>query len=189
MKKRKLLTILLLLFASMTFAQKVIVYNNYDEYKNGKGKKYDSFQKMVHTPFGKYRLVVRAGGKNKKIKCERIWGFLLENELFRTYGSGQYAMLVSQGKLFYFENGEAYLNKGTFLVGYYNFISNTVDGELVQLPKGESKDLILQKYENFKRENPQHKKFFDCFDKNFDLEICRDCMDRYNFPDKIRPFQ
>jgi len=180
---------LFLFITTLAYGQSVIVYRSFDEYKSDKGQKYDRFEKVTHSPFGKYRVVVRKSGKSMKIKCERIWGFVLEKELFRTYGTGQYVMMVGKDKLYYFENGEAYLNKGTFMVGHYNFIAKTIDGPLVPMPTPDSKPEILSQYQQFKDQNPEYKKFFDCFDKKQELENCRDCIDRFNNPDKIRPFQ
>lgn len=186
---KKLVLFFLCIVPFVLYSQSVTVYRSFEEYQNKKGLKFEAYQKMVHTPSGKYRLVVRKAGKNMKVKCEKLWGFVLAKELYRTYGTGQYVKLVSEDKLYYFENGEAYLNKGTFIVGHYNFVAKTIDGELVPMPNPDSKPEIIQQYEQFKESNPQYKKFFDCFDKSHNLEICRDCIDRFNYPDKIRPFQ
>lgn len=187
---KKLLVLGLFFISTIIYSQSVTIYRSYDDYKTEQGIKYDTYKKIARNLWGsKYRIVVRKSGKSKRIKCERIWGFMLEKTLFRTYGSGQYAMQISGDKLFYFENGEAYINKGKFIVGHYNFIATTVDGLLILLPNPDSKPDVIQQYEYFKKSYPQHKKFYDCFDKAHELENCRDCMDRYNYPDKIRPFQ
>ncbi len=186
---KKSFFLLIFLIGSYAFSQSVTVFRGYEEYLNKQGIKYDVFKKIRHTATGKYRILARKSGKNHRIKCERIWGFMLENTLFRSYGSGQYVMQVDGDKLFYFENGEAYLNKGTFLVGHYNFIAESLNGNLIPLPTPDAKPAILEQYEDFKQMHPKYAPFYHCFDKNHTLENCRDCIDRYNHPDKIRPFQ
>ncbi len=186
---KKTLPFLFFLISNLLYSQSVTVYRSYEEYKTEQGVKYASYKKIGHNLLGtKYKIVVQKSGKKKNIKCENIWGFMLENTLFRTYGTGQYAMQISEEKLFYFENGEAYINKGKFRKGHYNFIAAKIDGPLVLMPNPDSKEDVLLQYNQFKSTHPQHQEFYDCFDKAHNLENCRDCIDRYNYPDKIRPF-
>lgn len=168
-------------------AASITVYDNYGQYLTHKGTKYEVL-KEVAPALGKYRLVVRKSGQFVKIKCEDIWGFTYDDGLYRTLKNGQYVKLVSQGKLFYFENGEAYLSDGEFMKGHYNYLSKTLDGDLIPMPTPDSNASVSKGYEKFKQDYPEYEKFYQCFDKNHDLETCRDCIDRFENPDKKRIF-
>lgn len=185
--KRFLLTSVLMLALELFAASGVLVFDTYDDFKANKGQKYDSFKGLSST-LGKYRLEIKKAGKFQKIKCEDIWGFKVGEDLYRTTANGLYLKLASQGKLFYFENGEAYLSDGIFVKGHYNYLSTTISGELTPIPISEFKGEVYLRYQQFKQAHPEFSVFFDCFERNPDLENCRDCIDRFENPTRVRIF-
>lgn len=186
--KRILLGLCIMMSMLMYAGGGVVVYSTYNDFKANKGQKYEVFKEMSSV-LGKYRVVVRKNGDFVKLKCEEMWGFKIENDLYRTTSSGLYLKLASQGKLFYYENGEAYLSDGVFVKGHYNYLATTIDGELVPIATSDVKADARAKFQKFKDEHPEFLKFFECFDKNPELENCRDCIDRFENPNRVRIFE
>lgn len=64
---------------------------------------------------------------------KEIWGYLYKGKLFRSdKRTGQFAMLVSSGKICYYENGWAHTlmqenntKSEEFAVGYYTYVSKS----------------------------------------------------------------
>lgn len=185
---KRILVVLALVFPLMLVAGNgVFVFQSFDDYKANKGQKYDFFKGMSSS-LGKYRIEVRKAGKIEKIKCEDIWGFKVEEDLYRTTASGLYLKLASQGKLFYFENGEAYLGDGMFVRGHYNYLSTSVGGELTPVATADVGAAVRAEFQKFKEAHPEFISFFNCFETNPDLENCRDCLDRFENPNRVRIF-
>lgn len=185
---KRFLFLLLICVSVSSYAGSLVVYPTYEDYKKNKGQKYEIFVGMSSL-FGKYRVVVRKAGADVKLKCEEMWGFKVDEDLFRTTSGGLYLKLSGQGKLFYFENGEAYLSDGVFVKGNYNYISTTIDGELTPIPTDGAGGNIKARYDKFKTEHPEFNQFYECFEKNPNLDNCRDCMDKFLNPGRVRIFE
>ena len=134
------------------------VYLTYDDFKNGSLTKADegtlAFHIYAHT------LTMKANGEKKKFEGKKIWGFLLDDELFRIIMSPQNIPLPCElndgGKYCTWNYTESYFatNSQTGAVGSksmeINYLSYGLNGEafimwrVKQLEKAVSKESRLK---------------------------------------------
>lgn len=65
--------------------------------------------------------------------------------------------------------------KGEFIVGYYCYVSKSINSEMVPMPS----QLVSNargKIKKFKEENPEYEELFDCIEKEYDYRKVRPCV-------------
>ena len=177
-----LLSLCLLPFISQA---EVIVFETFQDFVDQKGTTYDDYHGYSHA-MGAVKIILKDNGKKVKIKCRDIWGFVYNDALFRTdHVHDQPVRLLSFGKICYYENGIAHLNmlkndseSGSFSIGYYCYVSATIDGTLVPMPSTLLSD-ARKKIKKFKEANPQYKDLFDCIEKNYNYQNVRPCVEEF----------
>ncbi|GDX47328.1 hypothetical protein LBMAG25_01460 [Bacteroidota bacterium] len=94
--------------------------------------------------------------------------------------------VISTGKIIYYENGIANLSMlrdnseiGAFKIGYYCYISKSIDSELIPMPQGQFNSDLRKKVTKFKEENPEYKELFDCIDNNYNYLSVRSCVVKF----------
>lgn len=126
-------------------------------------------------------------GKQEKIPCAEMWGFLYKGFLFRTDNrTGQVAMLISQGKICYYENGAAnieMLKKGikqsvTWL-GYQCYFSEDLDSEMAPTPTPGNLSDAWKLIKRFWKQHPQYDLLNAYIDKNYDYVNVRDQVKKF----------
>jgi hypothetical protein len=185
----KFLFILLSSFCVLSSYAQVQVYTTQAEYENGGGTMYTDYLKWSGSG-DNVTITFSDNGDKVKIKCADMWGFTYKDELFRTAKvnkGAQLGMLMSKGKVYYYENGVAHLRilkhggeqfeiygADGYGIMYYFSASETSDLVVIRLPFDNKK---MDLYEFISR--PEYKELYDCGVTN-GLLVIRDCVALFN---------
>lgn len=179
---------LILLFTTLLFFlnanSQIVIFQTYEDYKNGVGEKYDSYRGYTSV-LNNLKLNLVKDNKNVNVSCENMWGLTYNDVVFRIDNSSkpyQIARLIFNGKICYYENGYAHLemirdNKttGDFSIGNLNSLSKDINSEICALPFNMAIEL-KRKYNAFKEEYPEYKSIFECIGKDFSQKNVLSCV-------------
>ena len=161
------------------------IYLTYKEFNDSTGEAFTDLS-MMHVMATVTITFTTSSGK-VKYSGKEIWGYMYKDKLFRSdKRTGQFAMLVSKGKIYYYENGWAHTlmvknnsKKEEFAVGYYCYVSNSLKSPLTPFPStgiSDAKKLTKE----FREKYPQHEPLFKAIGKNFTLANVRLMIQKYN---------
>lgn len=173
-----------------TYAQKLTVYNSYQDYTDKRGDIYDEYDNLS-TSFSGYTLRLYKGEEKVKVLCRDIWGFEYGGNLFRIADSksGFPCMLRSSGKVCYYENGTAHINmirdkskNGQTIQGGIYYISETITSSIEPLSMKKIKQTDPSIIECLKEKMSERRKtFMSADDVNQMQQDCtRECFEEYN---------
>lgn len=182
MKKVKLILVLSILLMTFITNAQITVYRTYEDFQNKNGEEYEDYLGYSHS-MGKVKLFFIKDKKEIKTHCKDIWGFIYKDAFFRIDKNyNQPARVISAGKIVYYENGIAHLSmirdnseSGEFSIGYYCYVSKSIDSELIPMPGALVTD-ARKKIKSFKEENPQYVELFDCIEKDYNYLKVRPCI-------------
>lgn len=152
------------------------VYSTFKDFENGKGIEYKTYKGNTLTAGNRtFWFSNTEDGKEKiKVPAKEIWGFTYKDHIFRVDGY-MLLMLVSLGKVAYYENGFAHLDMmihnssgGTFSDGYFCYLSKSLNSEVIPYKQ---KDL-----KKFTEIHPEAKPLYDCNAHYSDYEAIRKCV-------------
>lgn len=177
--------------SNLSNAQKLTVYNSYQDYTDKKGDIYDEYDNLS-TSFSGYTLKLYKGEEKVKVLCKDIWGFEYGGNLFRIVADkgGFPCMLRSSGKICYYENGTAHINmirdkskKGQTIQGGIYYISETINSSIEPLNLFKFKKTHPEIIECLKEKGKTkpRKTFMTSEEVNvFQQELTRECFEEYN---------
>lgn len=187
----KLLILVSLCFiTNLSFAQKLTVYKTYINYEQKQGEVYDEY-KFLSTSFKGWVLKLKKDGEDVKVLCSDIWGFEYGGNLFRIQeGTNLPCMLMSSGKICYYENGSAHIDmirdntkKGQIVQGSMYFTSENITSKIepLSLFKIKKTDPAIIECLKEKAKTKQRKTFMTSEEVNFfQQELTRECIEEYN---------
>lgn len=218
----KKVTLMILAFSflasfSIQAQDSLIVYKTFGDFDNRKGKLYEGklfYQKA--SGILKNKIIyfknktpgISKNQQNIKINTKEIWGFMMNNRIFRIIDdTGIPVCLLSDGQLFYYENGIAYLhmlfakrkkkramvsevtNKNNGNISYpwgeIAYFSKDINSKLYPLPTSNeigAKKLLKEYIDIY----PELEDFFSCIKGIFKFKN-RECIKEFNgssLPDK-----
>lgn len=175
---------ILLFFALMVGAssaqQPVLIYATHDDYVNGKADTAGTYVDLVPV-VGQYTLIFNTEGEKRRIPCRSIWGFVLNDVLFRIESDAHLPVrLMTKGAICYYENGPAHLimqrdgtELGSFILGHQSYLSGDLAGDIVPaIFKEEGRSPS----EAFRAGHPQYEPLFNCLGDRDELDHTRQCV-------------
>jgi hypothetical protein len=166
------------------YCLKVKLFSTYQSYQDNAGKEIGDLESFnrVESPVGNsFSLVIK--GKSGKTKTDNIWGFSVDEYVFRMWNNLPY-VIYSAGEFVYYERGDIQLHS---LLGTDMLINRD------ETLRFYSKDLTSDVYSHkrifkFKKVYPEFKEYFDCIytDKkkaaSFEhkREVARTCFKNLN---------
>lgn len=182
MKTTKSILFLAAFIFSVTCVAQVTVYTSYENFKKDEGIKYEDFQGSHHVGSKQIYTFIN-GGKKIKESARDMWGFKYKDKLFRIIPeSGFIVMLISEGKIVYYENGFAHIqmlkygsSEGIASGGFFCYISEQLDSEIVPVADY-SMSPARKPMKKFATENPFIKPLFDCVAGVSSYEVIRRCV-------------
>jgi hypothetical protein len=187
MNKKFLLFTIILGFAFTLHAKKDnYIYKTYKDFTDTTGDAFTDLN-MIHTLATVTITFTTSDGK-VKYNGKQIWGYKYKGKIFRgDKRTGQFAMLVSEGKICYYENGWAHTlmlknnsKSADFSVGYYNYVSKSIKTDLTPLPGGAGISDAKKLTKDFRAKYPQYESFFESIGKNWAIENVRKKVADYN---------
>ena len=158
----------------------VVVFRTYQDFENKRGETYDDYLGGV-VQMGKLTMELSKGVLKENVKCSEIWGFTYNDKLFRVNRMGSPVLVISQGKVCFYENGVAHMEamrKGkavaTVSSGFVNFISHDLKSTILEMPMGMGQ--IKKEKEAFIAEQPETSSLFECIGKFNDPDKTRECV-------------
>ncbi len=192
--------LLLFLFPILLQAQdSLVLYQTFEDYQQNKGelKTGDFIYRGVTSPFRKRYITlidktpdIPKDQKKIKIYPKGMWGFKLNNALFRIKDKSDVPYcLLSTGKFFYYENGLVHIkillsrkpiNEAHIVDtwGGVAYFSTEINSKLILLPGfgqiggSRSNNKLIHKY-------PALKEFFTCA-KGYRYPKLRNCVEKFN---------
>jgi len=212
MKKVTLMVLVFSFIASFSVQAQdsLIVYKNFSDFDNQKGELYEgklSYYSVSGVLSKRYiHFKNKAPGISKdqrkiKINTNEIWGFMMNNQLFRMIDdTGIPVCLLSEGQLYYYENGAAYLhmlfgkkerkraiisqitNSNTGEISYpwgkIAYFSKEINSKLYLLPTSNeigARKLLIEYIDLY----PELQDFFICIKGVFKFKV-RECIKEFN---------
>jgi hypothetical protein len=141
----------------------IVVYKTYADFQSKTGEHYDSYFGWKHA-LNSISLIFKKNGENVSVKTANIWGFVDGNSIYRIDHVGPAEipyLLVSTGKINYYENGIAHLKLrknqtfgGECEVGLAWAFSIDLNSDVLVHSKKNEQALM--------EASPAYKEFFDC---------------------------
>ncbi len=179
--------LMVMLFNSSQSIAQGLIYSTYEDYQQKRGTEFDEYSGMFWGATSVIALKFKSNGATIKIRPAKTWGFEYKGQLFRICAKdGIPVMLLSTGKICYYENGFPYIDllkdgntEGKFYVGTYCYVSASLASEVMQIPihnfirSKKIKELIVA--------NPIFAPLFTCLDTKSYISDSegRECV--YNF--------
>lgn len=162
-----------------------LVYPTYDAYVNAKADTIGTYLDLVPL-MGQYTLLFdasrgAAGGDMRKIPCKDIWGFTINDVLFRIEPDAHLPVrLMTRGAICYYENGPAHLimqrdgtELGMFELGHQSYLSEDLEGPIVPaIFKADERSAS----NGFRSTHPQYEPLFTCIGEKDDINHTRQCV-------------
>jgi hypothetical protein len=196
MYKKIILLNFLAFSLSFSFAQTGL-YKTYEDYKKGNLEKMDEIKQWVTANMNvSYVNFISPDGSIVKYKPKDYWGFVYQGNLFRSRGNHDYACLKDSGKIFYYENGHAWIGiikhdtkNGTApRLGNdsYAYVSKDIASDIYAFPAS-----IMEKgpYKKFKSEYPEYEDLYDCLGGKAlvgTIDEIRECIKNLNHSSKSK---
>ncbi|MBL7962740.1 MAG: hypothetical protein JNM31_02745 [Flavobacteriales bacterium] len=159
----------------------VTLHHNAAEYRANTGEDLGQYVDVV-IAMGRYVLVVRKDGVERRLPCKDLWGFTYKGVLFRFSSEGHVPVrLMKEGAMCYFENGFAHLrmvHDGTEVAhatqGHRSYLSRDLDGPIVPavFKEGDGRSASGR----YRAQYPAFEALFTCIGDQDDLEHNRQCV-------------
>ena len=134
------------------------------------------------TPIrGRYTLLFRQDGRERRVRCRDIWGFTYKGVLFRIGADGLPVRLMAKNAVCYYENGLAHLTMqrdrtehAGYDIGYRSYISRHLEGEVVPaiFKEGDKRSPSAR----FRQAHAQFEPLFQCIGDRDDMDHTRQCV-------------
>ncbi len=183
MNLKKLFFLIGFLFFVNLLSAQIKVYKTYEDFQNGIAEEMDTYVHNEYLLGRGTKFVFRKNKKKVRFIGKKIWGFSIEDHLFRTAIAGIPYKLISKGKLCYYENGIAHLemisrkkdsSSNTF--GSLTMLSKSLYSELIPI----GSDAFQGKYNKLKKKYPQYKSLYKCLEDDLDYKNFRKCFEEFN---------
>ncbi len=152
-----------------TVKQQTIVYKTYAEFAAKKGTEYTKLLDCSYEG-AKCNYAFKQGSKRVEVKGKEIWGFTHKGGLIRVQQHGFPMVLVSNDRVFYYENVAQELGSG-YKVGYECYISKGLEDMPVAIRGTKQFKTVISEYSG--AEN-----LLDCISK-YKKEFIRPCMKEF----------
>ncbi|MDX9751090.1 MAG: hypothetical protein RBT71_08435 [Flavobacteriales bacterium] len=161
-------------------AQTAVLYSGHDAYVQGAGEPAGTYRDIVRRG-GRYLLRFQGAGAARTVACADIWGFTVNDVLFRVHPQEQVPVrLMAHGAVCYYENGFAHLRMqrtGSELEpagpGHRSYIGRSLDGAIVPAVFTPGDDGPAAR---FRAAHPQLEVLFECIGGQDDLDNTRQCV-------------
>lgn len=173
----KIATLILIFITQISIYAQIEIYKTYDEYKNNTSTKSEG--EVLFRPGGMQAgfqsfIIVKNNKDKTEYQFKDIWGFKYKDVLFRTYKyqlnytkdikyTFGCAALVSEGKIFYWENGmgiiEILNSTKEKKIGHVD--QSIGNGNFFFSKKLES-EIINKRFKLFLNQNPELKQIAEC---------------------------
>lgn len=181
LSKRIYNLLILILFVPFILKAEITVFKTYEDFLSDKGETYEEYKNHIAV-MGSVKLILMKDRKKKTINCKDIWGFRMDDMLFRVHKKfKQPAKVMYEGSVVYYENGLAHLEMIkqdrefiNITTGYAVYFSKDLSSELVPMPS--SGQTGGKGYKKFKNENPKLQSFFKCVDQAPVFYSIRECV-------------
>lgn len=157
-----------------------LVYPAHSDYVNGVPDTAGTYMDLVPV-VGQYTLLFIDDGEKRKIPCKDIWGFVLNDVLFRIETDAHLPVrLMTKGAICYYENGPAHLimqrdgtELGMFELGHQSYLSQDLEGPIVPAIFKEDE---RSPSNGFRSTHPQYEPLFKCIGEKDDITHTRQCV-------------
>lgn len=164
------------------------LYKTYDDYKNNKIETYSNID-YLHAK----KLQFQQGGQTViEYKPEEVWGFVLQNKLFRCYQNDVFGVSI-QGKVisYYYGfpiivamNGRNYILDASEKPTPEVLVSNELNSDIYPTHFNAFNTNILKRYKKdytaFTEAFPQHQQLYECLADTKSDEKFDECLLKYN---------
>ncbi|HRO40449.1 MAG TPA: hypothetical protein PLV70_08410 [Flavobacteriales bacterium] len=161
-----------------------VLFRNYGEYEAKAGEPVAGLI-TVEPHWGRFMVACEKEGRTVRIPTRRIWGFLNKGMLYRIEQEGRLPVrLMSQGAIWYWENGFAHLRMqkdsaeaAGFEYGHAAYLSHDLKGTIV--PAAFAVDDTRSASAKFKAAWPAYKDLLESIGDGTDMDRVRQLVVEY----------